>query len=121
MGKADNHSEVLFVYGTLAPGEENHHIMDGMAGNWHPAYVFGTRFRMGWGVHSGHPGLIPDPKGGEIKGLVFLSQDLPMHWARLDAFEGADYTRVTVEAFIEDGKTLDAQIYRVFPKKESKQ
>jgi hypothetical protein len=38
--------------------------------------------------------------------------DLPAHWARLDAFEGADYGRVLVEVEI-DGATVRGNIYAV--------
>lgn len=104
---------VLFVYGTLAPGEENAHIMDGMVGEWRKAYVRGKRHNKGWGVNSGHPGLIPDENGNVIDGLVFISDDLPENWPRLDKFEGADYKRILIKATLENGKTLDAQIYSV--------
>ncbi len=106
-------STVLFVYGTLAPGEENAHIMDGMKGEWRKAYVRGTYHNKGWGTDKGHPGLIPDENGDVIDGLVFISNDLPANWPRLDKFEGTDYKRIPIKATMQDGKTLDAQIYSV--------
>ena len=39
----------LAVYGTLAPGEPNHHQMDGMTGEWIPGVVRGRLFMVGWG------------------------------------------------------------------------
>ncbi len=103
---------VLFVYGTLAPGEENAHIMDGMVGEWHKASVRGKRHNKGWGTHKGHPGFIPDANGDIVNGLVFISNDLPKHWARLDKFEGKDYRRVPIRAKLENGEIIEAQIYR---------
>ncbi len=105
----------LFVYGTLAPGEENAHIMDGMTGTWHKASVRGKRFHVGWGVHSGHPGLVPDENGESVNGLIFMSSDLPAHWERLDKFEGADYQRVPITARLENGDKFETQIYSVLP------
>jgi len=105
-------SNILFVYGTLAPGEENAHIMDGMAGEWHKASVRGTRYATGWGTRKKHPGFIPDANGEIINGLIFTSDDLPKHWARLDKFEGKGYQRVPIQATLENGETIEAQIYR---------
>ncbi len=105
-------NNVLFVYGTLAPGEENAHIMDGMVGEWRKAYVRGTRHATGWGTHKRHPGFIPDENAPPVKGLLFISNDLPAHWARLDKFEGADYKRISIKAKLESGNIIDAQIYR---------
>ncbi|MBL4870634.1 MAG: gamma-glutamylcyclotransferase [Robiginitomaculum sp.] len=103
----------LFIYGTLAPGEENAHIMDGMVGIWTQASVRGKRFNIGWGVHSGHPGLIPDQEGVVVNGLIFTSKDLPAHWDRLDTFEGKDYKRVMIMATLENGDKVKTQIYSV--------
>lgn len=103
---------VLFVYGTLAPGEENAHIMDGMVGEWHCAFVRGTRYDTGWGTHKKHPGFMPDENAAPIKGLVFISNDLPAHWTRLDKFEGENYQRVPIKAVMDNGEIIEAQIYR---------
>ncbi|HFB54760.1 MAG TPA: gamma-glutamylcyclotransferase [Hellea balneolensis] len=110
---APHPATVLFVYGTLAPGEENAHIMDGMDGTWHKATVRGQRISTGWGVHKGHPGLIPNAQGAAIEGLVFISDDLPNHWQRLDVFEGEDYQRVRIPARLSNGDIIQAYVYRV--------
>jgi len=104
-------NNVLFVYGTLAPGEENAHIMDGMDGDWCKASVRGTRNDKGWGVNKVHPGFIPDENGDVVNGLIFTSNDLPANWARLDEFEGADYKRVAIIATLENGDIIKTQIY----------
>lgn len=106
----------LFIYGTLAPGKENAHIMDGMVGTWRKASVRGTLFHVGWGAHSGHPGLVPDENGDLVNGLIFTSNDLPAHWDRLDKFEGADYQRVPIMATLENSDKVETQIYSVLQK-----
>ena len=106
-------NNVLFVYGTLAPGEENAHIMDGMVGEWCKASVRGNRQNIGWGTHKGHPGFIPDEDGDVVNGLIFTSNDLPAHWSRLDQFEGVDYKRIPIKATLENGDVVDAEIYSV--------
>lgn len=85
--------------------------MDGMVGKWHKASVRGTRHNAGWGVHKKHPGFIPDEEGDLVNGLVFISDDLPAHWARLDTFEGADYKRISIKAILEDEETITVQVY----------
>ena len=107
----------LFVYGTLAPGEENAHIMDGMTGTWIKASVRGRRVSTGCGSLGIHPGFFPDEKGELVQGLIFESQDLPQHWDRLDKFEGKDYKRVAVTAALENGEQVQAHIYSVLPPK----
>ena len=103
----------LFVYGTLAPGEPNAHIMDSMVGHWHKASVRGKRFINGFGIHKNAPGFSPDPKGPIVNGLIFTSTDLPNHWSRIDAFEGPDYQRVEIEATLDSGEIITTFIYRI--------
>ena len=64
----------------------------------------------GWGAELGYPGLILDPSGQAIDVYVFESSELPDHWPRLDAFEGAGYRRVATQVCTVDGD-LDASIY----------
>ena len=47
----------LFVYGTLAPGEVNEHVLATLDGSWVPALVFGTLHAEGWGHTHGFPAL----------------------------------------------------------------
>ncbi len=102
----------LAVYGSLAPGKSNHHQLDGLAGAWRPGVVRGQLHDAGWGSDQGFPGLTPDPAGPEVAVQIFVSPDLPAHWDRLDAFEGADYRRVRIEVMTPDGP-LEAYIYAV--------
>ena len=45
---------------------------------------------------------------------VFTSDDLPAHWARLDAFEGEEYARVLIEVDL-GGQAVTAQLYALRP------
>jgi gamma-glutamylcyclotransferase (GGCT)/AIG2-like uncharacterized protein YtfP len=103
----------LFVYGTLAPGQPNAHILAGVPGEWQAATVTGTLFEEGWGAALGYPGIVLDEHGGEVRGLVFSSASLAEHWARLDEFEGEGYERVLTAVKLADGTVSDAYIYRL--------
>lgn len=103
----------LFVYGTLAPGRPNEHVLAGIPGTWEPASVTGTLLQEGWGAAVGYPGIVLDPDGAEVDGLLFESERLPEHWARLDAFEGEGYERVLTAAKRKDGRSVDAYIYKL--------
>lgn len=100
----------LATYGTLAPGEVNHHFMDGMVGRWLKGRVRGKLHAEGWGADHGCPGMTPDPTGEWIDVHIFESVDLPAHWPRLDAFEGAEYKRIELAADV-DGESLPVSIY----------
>lgn len=103
--------EHLFVYGSLAPGQSNAHVLADVPGEWTPATVTGTLRQEGWGAAMGYPGLVLDEQGGAVRGLVFSSAHLPAHWSRLDAFEGDGYERVLTTARLDDGRRVDAHVY----------
>ena len=102
----------LATYGTLAPGRVNHHQLADLRGTWRQGTVRGRLVEVGWGAEHGYPGLILDPSGHPVEVHVFESPDLPDHWPRLDAFEGAGYRRVITQARTRDGG-LDVSIYVV--------
>lgn len=104
-------TERLFVYGTLAPGRQNEHMLRGVAGVWRPALVRGRLFEHGWGAGLGFPGIVLDDAGPEVHGLVFSSQQLGEHWQRLDDFEGEGYARVLTTAYLDDGEAVSAHVY----------
>jgi gamma-glutamylcyclotransferase (GGCT)/AIG2-like uncharacterized protein YtfP len=87
-------SRRLAIYGSLAPGESNHHHIADLRGTWEDASVRGRKIDRGWGAKTGYPGLELSSGGDEVPVMLFLSDDLPAAWARLDAFEGRDYCRV---------------------------
>jgi gamma-glutamylcyclotransferase (GGCT)/AIG2-like uncharacterized protein YtfP len=103
----------LFVYGTLAPGRPNEHVLADVRGQWEPATVPGTLLHEGWGAAVGYPGIVLDERGGKVQGFLFSSERLAEHWARLDEFEGEGYERVLTTAELEDGTAVDAYIYRL--------
>jgi gamma-glutamylcyclotransferase (GGCT)/AIG2-like uncharacterized protein YtfP len=87
----------LAVYGTLAPGRENEGMLAPLGGTWSHGTIRGHRLEAGWGSTYGYPGVRLAPDGEEIAVQVFESAELPAHWDRLDAFEGAEYERVLVD------------------------
>lgn len=107
----------LFVYGTLAPGRSNAHVLASVAGTWEPATVTGTLIPEGWGAAAGYPGIVIGEGGGEVRGLLFTSSDLPAHWDRIDAFEGEGYERVAIQARREDGSAVEAFVYALRPRR----
>jgi gamma-glutamylcyclotransferase (GGCT)/AIG2-like uncharacterized protein YtfP len=101
----------LFVYGTLAPGRPNEHVLAEVRGTWEPATVRGTLLQEGWGAAAGYPGIVLDDHADEVSGLIFASEELSAHWTRLDQFEGAGYERVLTSAKLQDGMLVEAHIY----------
>ena len=101
----------LFVYGTLAPGRPNAHVLAEVPGTWAPASVKGTLRQEGWGAAVGYPGIVLDERGGEVQGFIFSSEALAAHWTRLDAFEGDGYERVVTLAELGDGTVVEAYVY----------
>lgn len=100
----------LATYGTLAPGRPNHHQLADLSGRWRKGTIRGRLIESGWGAELGYPGLILDPAGEAIEVQIFESEDLPDHWARLDAFEGDGYRRAVARCTTADGD-LEASIY----------
>lgn len=105
--------QYLFVYGTLAPGQPNEHVLADVPGEWEAAAVTGKLLQQGWGAAIGFPGIVLDESGAEIRGLLFGSDSLSAHWARIDAFEGDGYERVQTTARRTDGTGVSAFIYRL--------
>ena len=102
----------LVTYGTLSPGRVNHHQLAALAGRWLKGTVRGRLVDAGWGASLGFPGLVLDPLAGRVEVDLFESSDLPGHWPRLDAFEGAGYRRVVTQVSTAAGE-LDTCIYVV--------
>ncbi|MEL6246612.1 MAG: gamma-glutamylcyclotransferase family protein [Cyanobacteria bacterium J06648_16] len=103
----------LFVYGTLAPGRPNEHVLAHVVGEWKPATVTGTLLQAGWGAAMGYPGIVLNQDGSKIEGFLFSSKHLAEHWARLDKFEGEGYERVLTTVQLKDGTTTNAYIYTI--------
>lgn len=101
----------LFVYGTLAPGCPNHHLLQPVPGKWEPATIRGTLTRGGRGSALGYPGVVLDQSDSEVPGYLFSSYRLHHAWKRLDEFEGNGYLRKTVTVTRRDGSRVKAQVY----------
>lgn len=104
-------TERLFVYGTLAPGRSNHHLLKDIPGIWKTATLKGKLLNEGWGSAMGYPALIPSEDGDEIEGYVFSSEHLTEYWSALDEFEGDGYRRVVVDVRVDDDTLLKAYVY----------
>ena len=103
--------ERLFVYGTLAPGRPNEHVLSEVEGSWEAASVTGSLRQEGWGAAMGYPGIDLDEHGDEVQGFLFSSEKLSDHWAKLDALEGKSYKRVLTAVKLKGNSTVDAYIY----------
>ena len=68
-------SHTLAVYGTLAPGQPNHHIAAPLGGEWTDGLIEGDLLPMGWGADLGYPGFRPRV-GGEAVAVQVLSASL---------------------------------------------
>lgn len=107
-------SRRLAVYGSLAPGRANHGQLKDLAGAWEAGTVRGWLVEAGWGAAQGFPGLRPDAHGPNVAVQLFTSDDLPAHWARLDAFEGVEYERVVLQVDLGTA-TVAASLYALRP------
>lgn len=106
-------SRRLAIYGSLAPGEANHHHIADLRGTWEDASVRGRKIDRGWGARTGYPGLELSREGDDVPIMLFVSDDLPGAWTRLDAFEGRDYCRVLAEV-LRDGQMIGvANVYEL--------
>jgi gamma-glutamylcyclotransferase (GGCT)/AIG2-like uncharacterized protein YtfP len=106
----------LAVYGTLAPGRENHSQLSGIVGEWRDGLtVTGELIRLGWGADLGYPALRWSPDGNHIPVQLFVSPDLPRHWPRLDAFEVRDYLRILVPVGSDHAELVVANLYALRP------
>lgn len=106
-------SHRLAVYGSLRPGQPNHHELDDLYGEWRPGVVHGHLHDRGWGAELGYPGVVLDPQGPAVSVMVLTSPHLPDAWPRLDNFEGSAYRRSVVEVELDDGATVLANIYEI--------
>lgn len=106
----------LAVYGTLAPGESNNHVLEShITGRWSKAWVHGEVRPHTWGEYQGYPGFVVDSKLPEVPIQLFESDQLSDHWERLDHFEGEGYRRVEVDAKLDSGEMVKAFIYESMP------
>jgi hypothetical protein len=65
----------LAVYGTLAPGKPDHHVVTPLGGEWTDGLIEGELLPMGWGAALGYPGFRPR-EGGEAVAVQVLRASL---------------------------------------------
>jgi gamma-glutamylcyclotransferase (GGCT)/AIG2-like uncharacterized protein YtfP len=104
-------SRRLAVYGSLAPGKKNHHVIAGINGSWRKAVLHGSLRNEGWGAGEGFPGFLWDGTSTAVAAQVFSSHDLPHYWTMLDEFEGEEYRRILVPANIAGGEMEICNVY----------
>ena len=107
--------ERLFVYGTLAPGEENFHLVESINGHWESASCQGRIFTQTQGAHIGLPCFESTADGNRVEGKIFSSTELIHHWEMLDKFEGELYVRRLIAVKTEQGEELEAYVYAHLP------
>ena len=95
----------LVVYGSLAPGEANHHVVAGFGGEWRPCVITGTVE-----THNGYRIFRWAKDGPRVDAQMLISQELPRSWPRLDDFEGTDYRRIVIPAEVR-GRRVLANVY----------
>lgn len=108
MNKALNQ---LFVYGSLAPGCANEHVLSPLDGDFETGWVKGKLYEQGWGAAMGYPGIELDAHGEWVKGLLFYSVQLADYLSVLDGFEGSEYKREICEVKKASGEMCFAYIY----------
>jgi gamma-glutamylcyclotransferase (GGCT)/AIG2-like uncharacterized protein YtfP len=89
----------LAVYGTLAPGQPNHHVLAPFGGEWTDGLIEGDLLPMGWGADLGYPGFRPRIEGDTVAVQVLSAPLLASAWPDLDRFEGPGYQRILVPVF----------------------
>lgn len=93
------------VYGSLAPGEANHHVIVDLPGTWEDGVVTGI-LRTPAERAPGFPALCWRAGGPPVPARLLVSDALPAHWGRLDAFEGDGYRRILVPVHSADGALI---------------
>jgi gamma-glutamylcyclotransferase (GGCT)/AIG2-like uncharacterized protein YtfP len=92
-------SHTLAVYGTLAPGRPNHHVVAPLGGEWTDGLVEGDLSPVGWGATLGYPAFRPRAGGPAVAVQVLTSPALGAAWPALDDFEGPEYRRILGPVF----------------------
>lgn len=105
-------SLTLAVYGTLAPGRPNHHVVAPLGGEWTEGVVEGDLLAEGWGAPLGYPAFRPRAGGAAVTVHVLTSPALPSAFPELDEFEGPEYRRILIPVF-RPGQADKQRLYTV--------
>ena len=103
----------LAVYGSLAPGQPNHHHVADIPGTWQRGWVEGLLSDAGWGAAQGFPGIRLQRSGPRVDVHLLESATLAEHWDRLDELEGQEYRRVEVEVHRPNEEPILGFIYEL--------
>lgn len=103
--------DLLAVYGSLAPGENNHWVVKGLGGQWHEGSTRGYVFELTWGPAQGYLGFVPDPDGSVVDVWVLEADISERQWRDIDDFEGAGYERRMAPVTLSSGEQVVANIF----------
>ena len=114
----------LFVYGTLAPGHINEHILAPLLGTWTDEQISGSLHDAGLGATYRCPGLrlenstidhmdLSRGNCSVVNGLLFESNELRKIWARLDELEGQEYQPQLTIALVAGNKYCRCIVYEL--------
>ncbi len=103
----------FLIYGSLAPGGPNHQKLAEIAGSWTRGWLNGELVASGWGASLGYPALCWNASGPRVEAWLLRSEDLPLHWDNLDAFEGPGYLRLLAPFWTADGLAAVGYYYGV--------
>jgi gamma-glutamylcyclotransferase (GGCT)/AIG2-like uncharacterized protein YtfP len=109
-------SHTLAVYGTLAPGQPNHHVVEHFGGKWTDGLIEGDLLPEGWAADLGYPGFRSRVGGSAVAVKVLTASSLATAWPTLDRFEDPGYQRVLVPIFSTElgpGQVGERRLYTV--------
>ena len=106
--------KTLAVYGTLAPGRQNYHIVEPLGGDWTDGFIEGDLQQTGWGATLGYPAFRPRVGGPTLKIRILKSPLLPAGWKNVDEFEGPEYMRILVPVFHIEDADVAAEMRRLY-------
>jgi gamma-glutamylcyclotransferase (GGCT)/AIG2-like uncharacterized protein YtfP len=107
-------SHTLAVYGTLAPGQPNHHVVEPFGGEWTDSIIEGDLLPEGWAADLGYPGFRPRVGGAAVAVQVLTAPLMATAWPTLDRFEGPEYQRILVPVFSTELSTGQADERRLY-------
>jgi len=106
---------VLIIYGTLAPGRTNYHVIEHIKGNWLQGIIRGKLVKEGWGANLGYYAFkhVGTAEQEAIKAFILTSDELISNWKFLDEFEGSGYRRILAKYELDSGEMGAGFIYAV--------